>query len=413
MPRFNGRGRQVTWSIVLSSLIIGVSAAQESALERAQNEAARLRQAPKQPEETIWKNIKATREPSAGLHASLRDWVASLLPKSRVALDAELLFLTPKVDAELRQAGLFRSGASGDPFEAEPGTVTRMEFSRPPEDPDKLVVIVGVDVPCGSNDAAYIYDYSQGEPRLVLESHGTRDHDEGITNVRFSKRDASGSQLILTLRYAVQCGSSWNMLSYDLFRLSTMASAAVPILGGEQGIWFAGAHPYHLRIEPDELLMEVQGSSIDANIHNREHVLHFNAPGSTAERVDPVALQPQDFVDEWFTRPWSEMESRSAESARDKLQKWHDFLSGDFVAGEFQFVQRCREPADQWQIAIDLGWIKSGELPDGLRVYFLVQQSGHYRFTMTGISFERQEGCPGESDPNIESPTLFPADERH
>jgi len=181
---------------------------------------------------------KAVRDRSAGLHAAIRDWVESVLPKSRAALDAEFLFLSPKLNADLRRAGLFASDSSGDLFRSDPGSVTRMEFSRPPEDADKLIATVGVDVPCGNDDAVYIYDYSQGQPRRVLESHGTRDHDESVSDVRLSKRDAVGNQLILTLRYAVQCGSSWNMLSYDLFRLSGTAGAAVPILGGEQGIWF-------------------------------------------------------------------------------------------------------------------------------------------------------------------------------
>ena len=133
---------------------------------------------------------------------------------------------------------------------------------------------------------------------------------------------------------------------------------AAPMLGGEQGIWFGSDHPYQLRLEPGELLMELRDRSIDGGIHNRAHVLHFKATGSTAERIDPVALQPQDFVDEWLTRPWPEMESRSAASGGDKLKKWHEFLAGDFVAGEFQLVQRCREQTGQWQVGIDLDWIK-------------------------------------------------------
>ena len=209
-----------------------------------------------------------------------------------------------------------------------------------------MAVTVGVDVPCGNDDAVYVYDYSQAEPRRVLESRGTRDHDESVSDVRFSKRDAVGNQLFLTLRYAVQCGSSWNMLSYDLFRLSATANVAVPILGREQGIWFGAYRPYQVRLDPAELLMEVRDRSIDGRIHNRPHVLHFNAAGSTAERIDPVALQPDDFVDEWLTSQWSEMESRSAEGGRGKLKKWHEFLAGDFVAGEFQFVQQCRDKSE-------------------------------------------------------------------
>src|SRR5260221_13579850 len=76
-------------------------------------------------------------------------------------------------------------------------------------------------------------------------------------------------------------------------------------------------------------------------------------------------------------RPWSEMESRSANEAREKLKKWHEFLAGDFVAGEFNLVQVCEKP-DQWQIGVSMDWLKGKELPEPLDVYFLVQQLDQY-----------------------------------
>jgi len=399
-----GRARYAVLTLAVSLLMAGVSGGQERALGRVKSESAWLRQSPSASEEDVWKEIKVVRDRSAGLHSAVRDWIESLLPQSRAALDSEFSFLNPRLNAELQRAGLIRSVITEDDF--RPGFVTRMELSRPPEDPDKLAVTVGIGVPCGSDDLVYVYDYSQGPPRRVLESRGTRDHDESISSVRFSKRDASGSQLILTLRYAVQCGSFWNRLSYDLFRLSSAANMALRTLGGEQGVYFGAYDPYQLRLEPDELLMEIRDHSIDSGV--RPHVLHYNVANSAGERIDPVALQPQDFVDEWLMRPWSEMESRSAESVRDKLKKWHEFLAGDFVAGKFNFVQACREKPDQWQVGVALDWIKGKELPEPLSAYFLVQQSEQYRFKMVGISFDRQDGCPGETRPNTESPSMFP-----
>jgi hypothetical protein len=272
-----------------------------------------------------------------------------------------------------------------------------------------LFVVVGLDLPCGSTDAVYVYDYSQGKPQRILESLGTKDHDESIPDILISKRDTSGNQSILTLRHAVQCGSSWNMLSYDLFLLSSTARSAVQKLGGEHGIWFGVDRPYQIRLEPDDLLMELWDRSVDNAIHSRAHVLHFKATSSKAERVDPVALQPHDFVDEWLTRPWAEMESRSAASGNAELKKWHQFLSGDFVSGDFLFVQQCREETDEWQIAVGMRWINGKELPEDLNVYFLVRQFGSYEFKMLDVSFERQEGCPGEAQPSSERQTLFPA----
>lgn len=241
----------------------------------------------------------------------------------------------------------------------------------------------------------------------MLESRGSRDHDESVADVMVSPADSSGSRLILTLRYGVQCGSSWNELSYDLYRLAGGSDRSVPVLAGEHGVWLGAGEPYQVRLEPDELLMELRDRSIDAGLHNRAHVLDYRL-SPAPHRADPVALLPQDFVDEWLTRPWVEMESRSADADLDKLKHWHEFLGGDFVAGDFTLVQACQKPG-QWQIGVDMTWIKGGELPEPLAVYFLVEQTDPYRFRMTGIRFDRQEGCPGNGQPSHENPTLFPA----
>jgi len=372
---------------------IGTAIAQEHGLERVRSESVRLRQLPLAAPEVI--------RPES-LHRELRDWIESLLPQSRAALDAQLASLEFRVNADLTRVGAIAPGnlMQGDGR----GFVSPVQFTQPPEDRDKLAVTAGVNVPCGSDDAVYVYDFSRGAPQRVLESHGTRDHDESVLDLALSKPDVLGNQLILTLRYAVQCGSSWNELAYDLFRLQPATSGAVSVLSDEHGIWFGGGQP-QFRVEADDLLMEFRDRSIAGGIHNRTHVLHYTAKnGSPAVRVDPVALQPQDFVDEWITRPWSEMESRSA--GDEKLQKWHELIAGAY--GDFTLSQPCKDPPGQWQIGLDLGILGEHQLPEPLSVLFLVRQREQNRFTMVGISFNRQDGCPGESGPVMDSPSLFP-----
>jgi hypothetical protein len=384
---------------VIILLLGGTTAAQESALERARSEAASLRQS-------------SVDDPHAwhcsGLHDALRGWFESVLPESKATLDAQFDALQLKIDAALRRAGL--APANGGPASADPGFVA-VALSRPPEDTDKLVVKVEVDIPCGSNDAVYIYDYGSGAPRRVLESRSGERHDESLLDVRVSKKDALGNQLILTARDGVQCFSTFNKLSYELFRLSPRANRAESILSGEHGLRLGDYHPAKVRLEPGEALMEMGDRSIDSGILVRPHVLHFQAKAdSPVQRIDPVALLPEDFVDEWMTRPWQEMESRSDEAGRSKLEQWHQFLGGGFVAGDYTLVQPCQFVIGQWQIAVDLSFLKGEALPEPLTVFFLVQQIEQYRFRMMGISFDRQDGCPGESELNrTTSPTLFPA----
>ncbi len=139
-------------------------------------------------------------------HSSIarsRDWIESLLPKTRATLDSELPLLNARLQAQLQGSRLIDSNDSFDNF--RPGFLTRVELSHPSDDPDKLAVIVGVEIPCGADEVVYLYDYSQGPRRRVLESHGAHDHDERVYNVRLSKPDALGNQLFLTSRLAVQC----------------------------------------------------------------------------------------------------------------------------------------------------------------------------------------------------------------
>ena len=52
-----------------------------------------------------------------------------------------------------------------------------------------------------------------------------------------------------------------------------------------------------------------------------------------------TSLQPQDFVHEWLTRLWEQMQSRSG--ASDTLVKWHNSLHADSISGDYEFVQTC------------------------------------------------------------------------
>jgi hypothetical protein len=96
-----GRATYPVRTLVLSLLIAGVSGGQERDPERAKSESARLRQAASPSESDVWKHIKAVRDRSADFHAAIRDWIESVIPKSRAALDAEFSFLDPRLNAIL------------------------------------------------------------------------------------------------------------------------------------------------------------------------------------------------------------------------------------------------------------------------------------------------------------------------
>ena len=184
--------------LLVSAVMAAASIAQDQALERVKTESAKQRQL---NVSDFFENYDLYR---TRFHTVIRDWIETQLPKSKTALETKFSSLPARINGELHREGLI----SPDNREPQIGFLAHIRALRPPDDSNELAVTVGIDVPCGYDDAVYVYDYSQGPPRRVLQRYGTREHDESIAAVLFSKRDATGRQLILTLRYAVQCGSS-------------------------------------------------------------------------------------------------------------------------------------------------------------------------------------------------------------
>jgi hypothetical protein len=278
------------------------------------------------------------------------------------------------------------------------GYVGDIAITRPEEAPDVVIVRAAISVPCGTEDDVYIYDYSGFGRRTVLESPG---NFMNASNVSISRTDSAGNRLILINRLGVQCESTYYGMNIELFHWSVASNQASRVLATQHGFWLSPDEP-PVRLTPNELLLELTGNRIDTE--RRTHVLRYRVAPASAERIDPVALQPHDFVDEWLTRPWNEMESRSV--GRD-LKKWHEFLHGEYIHGQFAFSQSCSEETDQWLIGLTVDTLQGKEIPEPLSLFFTVHALPEHSYRMAGISFVRSEGCPGNAPVNEEMPSLF------
>jgi hypothetical protein len=300
------------------------------------------------------------------------------------------------LQGELQSSGLYRTN--------EIGWIGRLEVTR--RSPNLLVVIAGIYVGCGNDDAVYVYDYpASASRRLTVQSLGEPTYGEWVWDIHWSERLASGTQSLLVVRRSVQCAS--NMFQLGFYAYHTQ---------GQNTIWSPAFTDYHsvygenldVKITPKELILQFSVICIDTGIFLRPRVVHvlLSRPGAQRRRHDPVALHPRDFVDEWLSRPWTEMTSRS--ESPPLLQKWHRLLFTNGVQfGEFKLLQECSARPGVWQIGLTL------ERQAKATHYFLVRDLGEYRYRMVDTSTTRQAGCPGEGTPHeTTTPTLFPARSR-
>jgi hypothetical protein len=371
---------------------------QDAALIRLQREVAAVKASAKEP----------NRDPNVtALHDALRDWIEARLPKDkshlpgRAALSASLR--EDLVDAELGMPDDLSPNAAsdGDTFELRALGKVRVRLVQFPNLPDTLFAIAGAGVPCGVDEAVYGYRFDERRRTSLLQ-----DRAEGYsgTKLELSAADAAGRRLLLTERSRVQCDSSGSAVAFSVYRLTPQPAAAERLLSEKQGV-HRGDDELVFVLKSDELMMEFPDRSVDEGVHYRTRIRRYPFAGG-APRPDPVAFQPQDFAEEWFTRPWSEMQTRSAPETFDWYSKLHD----GFVSGEYSAVVPCAASPGRWMIALDIAQIGDKKLEAPLSAYFLVRDLGGYRYRMDAVSDQRPNGCPGEASPSQKHPWLSPAE---
>lgn len=279
------------------------------------------------------------------------------------------------------------------------GHVAPFKLARVEGAPGWMQLAIGIGIGCGYDESNYLYAWNGTSWIRRLDSEQSdyaedRYKPQYYVQVAMSQPDSDGNRLLLTTGVSPSCASVWQTLYYRIFRVGATAGILVDNLSE----WMNIDREIDSRIEPDGALIEFQTLSKDSGVWARTQVLHFKVAGTTVRRVEPIALDPQDFVDEWLNDSWSEIKEWSI----PKLEKLHDELHDAKVDGGFQLVQRCTENPNQWQVAFDF---------EDETDYFLVEQSGEHSFQMIDVTDEQSPGCPGDGKPRSVGdsyPTLFP-----
>jgi hypothetical protein len=380
------------WRAVgLLLLTAAAAAAQDEALARLQVEAVKLRTA------------KITRdnfdEAIAPLRAAQRNWIESKLPKSR----KEFLDRGERWDEDLAQdlktAKIMPDDApkKDDEVEGVGLGFVGMTVRRLAELPDMAFVTASATIPCGAEDSVYGYKFDASGWKRVIDAHSP---EMGNVKLELSDPDGAGRRLLLVSSLSQQCASNWMALGYSVYQVDWQNGTAESVLSIKHGFWVDNERIYVLT--PDELSVEFFDSSVSVDVHHRTKIQRYSfAP--KVQRIDPVALQPQDFAEEWLTRPWSEMESRSAPETKEL----HESFGGGFVLGDYVEVTQCAPEQRVWLAGFDIDFIGDKQLSKPRRVYLQVRDLGDHRYRMESASSQRPASCKAEpGHPNENYPWL-------
>jgi len=330
---------------------------------------------------------------------ALRDWLLAHLPREKPT-EESVSELAEAINSSLKQADLFCPGGGG---EEGPCTHDREFFPLGYLDEVRLelhdwgdagiflAARTAVGVSCGFDVSAYIFAWSAGGWRLAWQGeqsdYGKEHYRPGwIGEVGIGPRDEkTGTRLVLTLGSNPACQSNFQAAYLRLWRMGARLEDSRLLLDRAETIYLGRNDPPLLGdVGLDDATVEFATPSIDLDVHNRETVFHFKASGDAIARVDPVALSPRDFLDEWLRRPWAESVLWTEPKHREELAERHRAIreGTDYVSGSFaEPTRRCTVRPGLWQVGIALG-ASEEERDQRQPTYFLIRWQPPYRFRM-------------------------------
>lgn len=362
-------------------------------------------------EQRLWGEVpESARTLLTGLKHQLRDLLSDAVISQR-GRSSDSKELTATVVKELHRSGIEVKARNCDQAY---GCIMQVGFQQPSGYPDLLVATTIVTAYCARDASLYIFERKGANYglALALESDDYAETTGAQNQLRYAilaPPEAGARWSVVTTYVEAACVSSsvWRKIRLRVLRPSGIADQPQVLVSENEDAKLPDENGYSLLAGGDTFTLTYGGSIIlDGGIDARRHVAKYQVTEGGVTRLPPVALLPQDFVDEWIQLPWSQASlwNKSADSAR--IQEWHDRIrsaKSAAVYSRLDFVQQCGDGASNWQVALAItlaGGVKS--LSDD--VYFAISKEGDSYF-VTDIRSIRPRGCPGEAPPVESYPT--------
>ena len=272
-------------------------------------------------------------------------------------------------------------------------------------DPGILIVSTQLWIPCGSSDpdaAIYIFQGRAREWELVLAADADFDspgasQESGI-QFELSPPDANGKWFLAIAHAPPSCRLDSANLRYKLLRPGRSPDEPVTLLARRDLINRKFDPPFRIRSEEDWFAL-TRGKQRKLDGESGVTISRYEISGQQVRRIHPLALTPEDFLDEWVQLSWDEAARWSSESNQPDLQRWHSLLNSlEFDSTELKVVQSCprQEYSDSaWMIELWIDHQLNPSVEEEELYIQLSRKNGIYY--IDGIHKNRPAGCPGNT----------------
>jgi hypothetical protein len=295
------------------------------------------------------------------------------------------------------------------------GEISQIRFDwRTGYDPGILIVSTQLWIPCGSAEpdaAIYIFQGKAREWKLVLAADAdfdpTGDREQIGMEYQLSPPDAHGGWFLAIAHSPPACGPTPPSLRYKILRPGPSADEPRVLFDHREPLNQKFEPPFRLQVEEDWFAV-TRGRERKLDGEPGVSISRYEVLGEQITRLQPLALTPEDFLDEWVRLSSDEAVRWSSKSAEADLPKWHsrlNALANDST--EIEFVQPCPQQQNADKVWLAGLWIdqKLNPTTENERLYIVVSEKQH-AFFIDSVGASHPAGCPGKTRQFVTNWTL-------
>jgi hypothetical protein len=286
------------------------------------------------------------------------------------------------------------------------GEIRQIKFDWKTEyQPGILIVSPQLWIPCGGGDPDSVIYVFQGNARhwdLVLSTDSDFDaqdqRDESGIQYAISPPDSRGKWFLVLARVPPSCSGRDDVVRYEVLDPGPKAAEPTVLLTHQEKLVGDFNPPFLLDVHEDWFaITEGKLRRLDRGLGVT--ISRYQVRENQVQRIAPLALTPQDFLDQWVQLPWADASQWSKGPSGDALKEWHSELSGLLPdSTEIRSVHLCSgsEAGDAgWLVEV---WIDQQLNPSTKKqnLYIEIAKTGGV-FHISQVRDVHPAGCQGKT----------------
>ncbi len=281
-----------------------------------------------------------------------------------------------------------------------------VKVTAPANAPKVLLVEIHFGIECGYDAILIAYELHGSHWQQVLRWQ-SYDYDKisgafgDFFQYQVLPQKDSGHWLLAVAHGYPWCTSRYSGFDIDIIQPSNNNSPQQVLIHKNEG-YVRETSPV-MTLVSDGIQLRVVTTSLDADIMTRPGIYRYRISGVQLVRVQPIANNGRDFVDEWLQSPWDDATRWSTQSNLVELEAAHKNIntlrypdsnskeSASFIYGP---VRTCTDSSSHFQVELDLEWFVNQQTRPDRPTYFQIQE-GTNSFTMLSASGKPDPHCTG------------------